>query len=379
MSPDRRASDRLSDHLDALVVGKPPRSPDLDPAIDATVARFFAADDAPEPPPGLAEHLWEELMHTLAIPVAPEPDSHLLPIGRINKPWSGAPLALPPARGRWVVTQLATAALVLLVLAGSFVALGPWRSGPPAWEPALPVITGTPSAEKGIGTETLIDDADTALPAGPATIRTMVTELQPGVSSTLGGQVGAMLYRVEQGTVTISHTGVEQLFHSGEQWAAPVNGEAASENVGGDVARIVEVAILDSIATTSIEANHASKFSDPQGGSDHRVITVGTDLPGGVGWVTLERLTLPPGTALEPYAKSSFDWVGVAAGRLGVTLAGQRLPFRWDPGEERTFGLFQSLPVIPAGTEVTLRNAGDGPLILYRLTLTPNAATPQPP
>jgi hypothetical protein len=207
----------------------------------------------------------------------------------------------------------------------------------------------------------------------------MVTELQPGVSASLDGQVGTMSYRVEQGTVRISHSGVEQIVHTGEQWSAPVDGTAAFENVGTDVARIVEADVLDSIATSSIEVSHASKFSDPQGGSDHFVIAVGTDLPGGSGGVTLERLTLPPGTTLEPYAKTGFDWVGIAAGRLGVTLAGERLPFRWDPGEERTFGLFQSLPAIPAGTEVTLRNAGDGSLILYRLTLTPTAATPQPP
>ena len=98
----------------------------------------------------------------------------------------------------------------------------------------------------------------------------------------------------------------------------------------------------------------------------------------GSGRVTLERLILPPGTAMAPFAKTQFDWIGVASGRVGVTLEGERLPFRWDPGEERAFGLFQTLPVIQPGTEMTLRNAGDEPLVLYRLTITPGVATPQP-
>jgi len=381
MNPDRSATDRLSDHLDAIVTGDATRSHHLDSAIGVAMERFFAADDVPGPPPGLAEHLWEDLMHAHAIPVAPEPGSQLLPNGRISQPWSGTPVALPPSRGRWVLTQLATAALVLLVLVGSIVALGPWRSGPPAWVPALPAITGTPSAERGIVTEPLIDVSVAALPTGHVTVYVVVTELQPGVSSTLGGQVGTVLYRVEQGTVKISHSGIEQIVHAGDQWGAPVDGEAAFENVGTDVARIVEADVLDSTATSSLEAHFASKFSDPQGASESLVIHAGTDLAaaaGGVTRVILERLTLPPGTALEPYAKTNLDWVGIAVGRLGVTLDGERLPFRWDPGEERTFGLFQSLPTFAAGTEVTLRNADDVPLVLYRLTLTPSGTDGSP-
>jgi hypothetical protein len=142
--------------------------------------------------------------------------------------------------------------------------------------------------------------------------------------------------------------------------------------VGDDVARIVEADVNDAIATSSVDAGTGNKFSDPQGYADIFVIQAATTLPPGMGRVTLERLTLPPGTALAPYAKTPFDWIGVAAGRVGVTLEGEHLPFRWDPGEERAFGLYQTLPAIQPGTEMTLRNAGETPLILYRLTLTPS-------
>ena len=66
MSQDRGAADRLNDHLDAAAAGDATRSHALDPAIVATVERFFAADDAPGPPPGLADHLWRELIHQTA-------------------------------------------------------------------------------------------------------------------------------------------------------------------------------------------------------------------------------------------------------------------------------------------------------------------------
>jgi hypothetical protein len=84
-----------------------------------------------------------------------------------------------------------------------------------------------------------------------------------------------------------------------------------------------------------------------------------------------------------------LNWLGIHAGRLGVKLDGERLPFRWKSGAERTFSATQFVPAIQPGTVVTLRNAGDDPLILYRLTLmpgkagapsvaTPREATPQP-
>ena len=112
--------------------------------------------------------------------------------------------------------------------------------------------------------------------------------------------------------------------------------------------------------------------------SSEIVITDATTFAGGTGHMTLERLTLPPGAVLAPYAQPAFRWVGLVTGRLGVTLEGERLPFRWDSGEERTYGVSQSLPVIAPGTEVTLRNAEDVPMVLYRLTIEPSSAEGAP-
>jgi len=286
----------------------------------------------------------------------------------------------------WNLAQLATVAIVLLVLAGSIFMLRPIRSQDSAWLPALPAVSGTPAAEGEIMTETLIDVPQAALPAGPVQILAGITELQPGVTASLGGQVGTSSYFVEQGTVRISHSGVEQIVHAGERWSAPVDGDWGVSNVGDDLARVYEVDVNDAINTSTafIDASTTSKFSDPEGFADIFVIQAASTLPPGMGGVTLERMLLPPGAAVAPYAKQEFQWIGVAAGRVGATLEGDHLPFRWDSGEERTFGLFQTVPAIQPGTEMTLRNAHRVPLVLYRLTIVPDnvggssATTPAP-
>ena len=56
---------------------------------------------------------------------------------------------------------------------------------------------------------------------------------------------------------------------------------------------------------------------------------------------------------------------------MGMTLEGETLPFRWKSGAERTFRSGQYLPALRPGTRMTLRNAEDDPLVLYRLTLMP--------
>ena len=284
----------------------------------------------------------------------------------------------PQRRGRSLLAHLATAALIVLTLAGSLLAFG-WRPWQQERAVILPAVIATPATPEPIQRERLIDAADIALPNGPATIYAVVTDVEPGVFAALDGQVGTFVYWVERGTVEIFHSGIEQVVSAGEQWGAPIDGEARLGNVGDEPARVIEVDVLDSVATSSLDATYASKFSDPERGSDFFPISAGVNLSGGTGRVILDRVTLPPGAALQPYTQPAHGWVGIATGRLGMTLKGDRLPFRWDPGEERTYGVMESLPGIPPGTEITLRNPGDGPLELYLLELIPGEAAPGTP
>ena len=83
------------------------------------------------------------------------------------------------------------------------------------------------------------------------------------------------------------------------------------------------------------------------------------------------RLTLPPGSVLPPEATGELDWFGVAAGQLGPTLNGAKLPVGWKGGVEREVAALERLPRLVPGTEVTLRNIGDVPLVVLRLTVLP--------
>ena len=127
------------------------------------------------------------------------------------------------------------------------------------------------------------------------------------------------------------------------------------------------------VAITGLPAAHWDV--DPIAHTEDRIISTAIDAsPGGSAHLVLERLTLPPGGALPVQEASPFVWVGVQDGALGLTLEGERLPFRWKSGAERTFRPGQYLPPLPPGTRMTPRNAGDTPLVLYRLTVIPREA-----
>src|SRR5215207_4493017 len=112
---------------------------------------------------------------------------------------------------------------------------------------------------------------------------------------------------------------------------------------------------------------------------DYPIDAAVEDLPGGSGRILLERITLPPGGALPPQEVSPLVWWGIAEGRVGITLEGERLPFRWKPAEERKFAGGEILPFIASGTHMTLRNVEERPVVLYRLALTPELAAGTPP
>ena len=155
MGQDRSAADHLNDHLDAAAAGDATRSHALDPAILATVERFFAADDAPGLPPGFADHLWRELIHeTTSVEIVPLiPALHPERNGR-------TPIGLRhttlPNRGPSALAYFATAALVLLTLVGGFVGLrGSLRLMNSEQRVIIPAIDST--AESKIPTGSIAD------------------------------------------------------------------------------------------------------------------------------------------------------------------------------------------------------------------------------
>src|SRR5215203_6993194 len=124
---------RLNDWLDRLVIDAPPADAGIDPVSVETVERFFARDDAPPPPPDLADQVWESIMR--GAPAMPHASDALVVTqsdgnGRHSAArqaipvsvWTGrAPAAGPtgsvtPAARRWGAGFAQTTSVLLLVL-----------------------------------------------------------------------------------------------------------------------------------------------------------------------------------------------------------------------------------------------------------------------
>jgi DNA-binding beta-propeller fold protein YncE len=151
--------ERLARYWDDLSRGQISGDAALDADLVATIRRFHeiaGRDSSRGPDPRFVDRLLEELMATPSQPLQASRFSFAEPVGSLN-----GKTALPspsqwqiPAsrRGRWALAQLATAALVLLTLAGSFMVFGPgrlgWQQEPPSYVPAVVATPGTPEAVK---------------------------------------------------------------------------------------------------------------------------------------------------------------------------------------------------------------------------------------
>jgi hypothetical protein len=178
-----------------------------------------------------------------------------------------------------------------------------------------------------------------------------------------------MFYQVEQGSVALELPNGERAVAAGETLSLPMHDGYVMRNIGQEEADAIQLWLLKATETkTRVETTW---FSDPTRGKSDILIYAGATMPEGPGEVTLDRLTIPAGAALPTFTATGLDWTGISSGRLTMALEGEKLPFRWDSGEERTFGAGQSLPLPAPGTRVTLRNASDDPLVLYRLVIVP--------
>lgn len=385
---ERHRADVLDRYWDAVLQGESPARPsEVDDVAAAVIAHLGEGHDAASFT-AARERTRQRVMaqtKTLEDPMFARHlhDAAVIPGAHGAALWPGpSSLSQPPrlvSRGRWDVPHLATAALLLLIVVGGFFAFGPGRLGQPSPLPAiLPAVSGTPATPQPVETETLLQATVSAMPAGAAGIWVNTYVMQPGAISPydrVHGPVvrGSVVFTMTHGTVTITLGDLQRMLSAGDTWSVLTQTGYAIENTGSDEARLVIVELIDTVASSGA-GNVNGPFIDGMSGSWDTWIEASPTLPGGQGQVTLQRLTLAPGAALPTYTQSGLDWLGVGAGRLTVRLDGERLPFRWKSGAERTFGVKQIPPVFPVGSQVTLRNAGDDPLVLYRLTIAPSGA-----
>lgn len=366
MAPD----DRWPDDPNALDRALSADAPDLplDPVLAETVRRLRHLHRPIEPPPVAADRIWEGIMNgALANPGlhgwrSPGPNH--------RRPTSSLPAAalLAPARPTRLVPWggwLAAAALVLLALAWAWIAVGNGRL-PIERAPAVAPGDLIP-APTDIRVERLVDIAVEDLPAGEMDIWVERVRFRPGPARIVTSDPfpAPNVIAVDTGEIGAEFGGQEHLMRSGDQLVIPADMVNAQWNAGAAEAAMISISFNN---TTFVP----SEWDESQIVIDGLVQPFTVEMPGGTAQVVLERLTLPPGSAM-PAEAAVIEGYGVETGTLGVTLDGDNLPYGWRPGEERTFGVGTMPRLIRPGTPMTLRNAGDGPLVMYRVTVAPEA------
>lgn len=344
----------------------------LDPGLIEALRAIHARDDVPPLDPEFVQELREELV-TASTPFMNPPDAlPFSPNGRkdatpwINR-WPAEPRT-PRSRGR-ELGHLATAALVLLSLIGGMIAVGLQQSNWFARNPAtLPAINGAPAIAEGVTIDTLLDTTTGALPPGPGIIIFKRLTFQPSTKPLVVLPLtGPVFLLVQSGDLTVTEAGKTHALAAGDQFSplAP-NQELEVRSMGAEEA----VALL-------VYLQNGPDLPFPRDSAVHTVeVLISHDTEPGIDCpcrIQLDRITITPGSTLPDLVANPRAWFIVDSGIVGLTLEGEQLPYQFKPGQERVFRYGQYLPIdlVEPGTTMALRNAGDDPLILYRLTFTP--------
>jgi hypothetical protein len=408
MSAERTAADRLNDHLDVIVaVGSTP--PALDPAMEAAVAGFFAADDAPGPPPDLADRIWDELLEQDRFAEL-VPQSPSIPAVRDGRQTPGAMPASLERRGlfqpRWTLAQLATAALVLLTVISGFVALqGSLRmTGPGQPGVIIPAIDRTSELPSGgIADEMLLRATLEQMPPSGGTHQLAMyrVQLAPGTTEHAGSQadtgVGHDLFTVESGQVTVEADAPVILTRAvADPAAAPTSvpaGTAVVLDVGDQLLAPSGVTFRrrndDSTPATLLgysfgnigESVHT--WSNPAGVTYVHgfPFTLPSEFPALPAEVTVRRLTLAPGAELAVRDLRGLELVYVEAGALDLVYAKAETAAT----PERVFTIRAGSGTDTFGRtpeKALLANRGAEPLVLLTASIVPSDtgdATPRAP
>lgn len=395
MNRDRGAAHRLSDYLDAVAAGQATRPHDLDPSLAATVERFFAADDAPAPPPGLANHLWEELMD--GVPLVPP-----IPASRPDHDDSTPPRfweIMRPCNRASALAYLATAALLVLTLIGGLLTvIGPERLLDPEQRAVLPAITGTP--EQALPSGVIADDLvlRATLEQLPSSERTHQlalyrVDLAPGAVERAGSQadtgVGADQFTVEAGQVTVEadapvivtrgvanpssapslvQPGTVVVLDVGDQVYAPSGVSFHRRNDGLIPATLLGFSIGtvgDAVHTWPLPAGVTYVHGLPY--------TLPYTFPAAPAEAAVHRLTLAPGAELAIRDLPGLELVAVEAGALDLIYARARTPAT----PERAFTIHAGSGTETFGRtpeQALLANRGAEPLVILTASVVPAGA-----
>ena len=415
-----RVAEQLSRYWDARGAGRPTTARealDLDPILIDTVEHLYA-HDAPFPDPRFLNRLEHTLMDTIVLPAGHTPGSGppVSPNGRVavlSRPGPSPVLPDATGRGRWVLAPLATAALVLLILIGSYVAFGgPLHVGRMDDTPAmLPALNGTPEASPvpGVTEDAVVFDQVFAdIPALATWARLARTTLQPGASMIQGTPehhgVGPMVYRIDAGSVTGQADGPIEVTRGGAASATRVAANTEIVLATGDVAFApagvgIQWRNAGSTPATVLESGVAIP---PPAGSDARMNN-GTVVPGWTAGdvsfedliddystfvhpptapaeLTVTQVTIAPGASLPSGPEPGLKLVSVETGTLTAVWANRSDPSVQTGTHEAHAGTWMDVNESQFIAK-ELRNDGTEPVVLLVMTITPmgtSTATPTP-
>jgi hypothetical protein len=377
---EQDSGDRLAQAWEAIRRGEPLPA-DLDAWLVETLHDLHARDHVPPLDPTFVRTLREDLMSDFSLTAGTSVEDLIVPNGHVAvlpRPTPWLPAAGPRSR-HWSLGQLAKAAIILLTLISSVVAFGPGLLSRQEQQPAfLPAINATPEAIEGVSTETLLDTTISALPTGKNLVIFKRLILQPSPKSlTVLPLTGPVFMTVASGELTATTDGTEHRLAAGDRFSPEDPEQETDLRATGTEAAVVYLVYFQ----------HGPDLPFPRDVAIHDLqVLVGGRTDEGVACpcrLVLEQVTVLPGAALPPQVADPLTWFAFEQGEVGLTGEGDRLPYPLKSEKERTFHVGEYVPIdrMRPGTVMTLRNVGDDPLILDRLTLTPaetGASTPTP-
>jgi hypothetical protein len=363
--------ERLSRYREALVAGAPPEelarlAQGLDPDLVATVRWSLTTgrQDRPQPDPRFVRDLRRDLVAAAAGSTATQtprrPASPVTLDGRRAGPPSLRPRPAreesPPApltHPRWAWTQVAAAAVLAILLAGSVLLV-------------RQVTVERPQTQLGaVGeptTETLLDATLTGAAETWTPLAVERWRFQPGATLTIPALDGPQWLVADTGPIVATVNGTGQSLAPGQSLVVPAGQALEVRNPG-----LAETAVYRGVAATGFSLEEYDRSLVTQ------EVALDTEahesLPPGSSHIVFDRFSIPAGTTMRAEAATGQDWFAIVTGQLGLTLIGDALPQGWSSGRERELGPDDPIPVLVPGTAITMHNVADEPLVLLRLRI----------
>ncbi len=346
----------------------------LDPDLLAAVrwSQTSARAARPQPDPAFADRLRRELVQAANANAPTQQTPHavrLRPFG-LAEDYAGDP-ALPPShalteraerRPLLAPTRIRpwlaiVAALVLLALGGVLFAR---RLGiaPPTTEIASP---GAPSVE------TMLDTAVDGAPGSWLPLTVERWSFQQGGSLSIPAVDGPQWLTAKTGSIVATINGIGQTLPAGRSVVVPPGKTVAIRNAGRDQAAVLRGMASLGFALATYDPKLVQKAT-----AFHTEASMA--LPPGASRLVFDQLTIPPGMTMLAEAATGQDWFAISQGQLGLTLIGDGLPAGWTSGQGRALTPADAIPVLAPGTQLTMHNIGEEPLVLLRLRLQPASA-----